>query len=72
VVLFDADPTSWRRRVGRVANRDLTRTEWSRSFPDEPYRRTIRRLPWPLDLPDNEKTQGEAFEREHPEEDETS
>ena len=68
VVLFDADPASWLRKAGQVANRNLTRDEWKRYFPDETiYRRTIRSLPWPHDLPEAERIQAEAFEKEHPE-----
>ena len=67
VVLFDADPASWRRKAGQVANRNFTRGEWKRYFPDETtYRRTIRSLPWPHDLPEAERIQAEAFEKEHP------
>jgi hypothetical protein len=68
VVLLDADPASWRRKAGRAANRNLTRIEWARYFPDTPYRRTIRSLPWPHDLPEAERKQAEALEKERPEE----
>ena len=67
VVLFDADPASWRRKAGQTANRNFTRREWTRYFPETPYRRTIRSLPWPHDLPEAERKQAEAFEKEHPE-----
>ena len=67
VVLFDADPASWRRKAGQTAGRNLTRLEWTRFFPETPYRRTIRSLPWPHDLPEAERIQAEAFEKEHPE-----
>jgi WD40 repeat protein/energy-coupling factor transporter ATP-binding protein EcfA2 len=30
VILFDLDPDSWQRTAHRIANRDLTRDEWSR------------------------------------------
>jgi hypothetical protein len=66
VVLLDADPASWRAKVGRVANRNFTREEWRRFFLDTPYRRTIRSLPWPRDLPETERKQAEAWEQEHP------
>ena len=67
VVLFDADPASWRRKAGQTANRNLTRLEWTRYFPETSYRRTIRSVPWPHDLPEAERIQAEAFEKEHPE-----
>ncbi len=67
VVLFDVDPASWLRKVGQTANRNFTRREWTRFFPKTPYRRTIRSLPWPHDLPEAERKQAEAFEKEHPE-----
>ena len=66
VVLFDADPASWRRKAGQTANRNFTRKEWSEVFPEAPYRRTIRSLPWPQDLPKAEREHAEAFEKEHP------
>ena len=67
VVLFDADPASWLRKAGQTANRNFTRLEWTRFFPETSYRRTIRSLPWPHDLPEAERKQAEAFEKEHPE-----
>jgi hypothetical protein len=67
VVLFDADPASWLRKAGQTAGRNFTRLEWTRFFPGAPYRRTIRSLPWPHDLPEAERKQAEAFEKEHPE-----
>ena len=36
-------------------------------FPETSYRRTIRSLPWPHDLPEAERKQAEAFEKEYPE-----
>ena len=35
------------RKAGQVVNRNFTREEWGQFFPDTPYRRTIRSLPWP-------------------------
>ena len=67
VMLLDVDPISWRRKAAHVANRNFTRVEWTLYFPDTPYRRTIRSLPWPRDLPEAERKQAEAFEKEHPE-----
>ena len=67
VVLFDADPASWLRKAGQTANRNFTRLEWTRYFPETSYRRTIRSLPWPYDLPEAERKQAEAWEKEHPE-----
>jgi len=66
VVFFHADPASWRRKAGKLANRDLTWDEWRTYFPETPYRRTIRALPWPHDLPEAERKAAEAWEQEHP------
>lgn len=38
VYLWDVDHESWRARARRIANRDMTREEWSRHLGDEPYR----------------------------------
>jgi hypothetical protein len=68
VVLWDVDLGSWQRLAGRIANRNFTRDEWRQYFPDEePYRRTIRSLPWPHDLSEVEREAAEAWEGEHPE-----
>ena len=67
MVLLDGDPASWRAKAGQVANRNFTREEWRQFFPDTPYRRTIRSFPWPHDLPEAERKQAEAWEKEHPE-----
>ena len=67
VMLFDTDPASWLRKAGQTANRNFTRLEWTHYFPDTSYRRTIRSLLWPDDLPEAERKQAEAFEKEHPE-----
>jgi len=67
VILFDADPASWRAKAGQIVNRNFTRKEWGQFFPDTTYRRTIRYLPWPIDLTEGERKQAEAFEKEHPE-----
>jgi hypothetical protein len=68
VVLWDTDLRTWRRIAGQIANRNFTRGEWRQFFPEEPYRRTFRSLPWPHDLPEGERAQAEAWEKEHPEE----
>jgi WD40 repeat protein len=47
VVLCDLDPESWQRRVGQIANRNLTREEWRQYLPGEPYRPTFPDLPVP-------------------------
>jgi WD40 repeat protein len=70
VALWDVDLGSWPRLAGQIANRNFTRDEWGQYFPDEPYRRTFRSLPWPADLSDGERKAAEAWEREHPEEQE--
>lgn len=66
VVVFEVDSAAWRRKAGQVANRNLTWEEWRRNFPETRYRRTIRSLPWPHDLPAAECQQAKAFEEEHP------
>ena len=66
VVVFDVDPASWRRKAGQAANRNLTWEEWRLNFPETPYHRTIRSLPWPHDLPAAERQQAKALEKEHP------
>ena len=65
IIYFDVDPASWQRKAGQIANRNFTRGEWSRYFPESLYRRTIRSLPWPHDLSEAERKKAEAFEKEH-------
>jgi WD40 repeat protein len=73
VVVFDVDPASWLRKAAHVANRNLTFDEWKRYFPGETtYRRTIRSLPWSGDIPERERIDAEAFEKEHPAENDAS
>ena len=38
--LWDGGALQWIARACRIANRPLSRDEWSRYVPDEPYRRT--------------------------------
>ena len=65
VLVFDVDPTSWRRKAGHTANRNLMWAEWRLYFPDTPYHRVIKSLPWPDDIPDGERQNAEAIEKEH-------
>jgi hypothetical protein len=65
LMILDANPASWRRKARQLANRNLTRKEWSDYFHRSPYRRTIRSCPWPEDLPRAEREQAEVFERTH-------
>jgi WD40 repeat protein len=44
VTLWDMSPDAWARRACQLAGRDLTRTEWTRYLPDQPYRRTCAGL----------------------------
>jgi len=64
VSLFDMDVGSWIEKAQHIANRNFTADEWDRHYPGEPYRRTIRSLPWPNDLPEDERKQAEALEKE--------
>src|SRR5262249_1801037 len=46
VRLWDVDPDSWAVRLCRIANRNLSRTEWQQYIGrDVPYRRTCPELP---------------------------
>jgi hypothetical protein len=67
VSLIDMDVDSWIAEARRIANRNFTADEWDRYYPDEPYHRTVRSLPWPNDLPEDERKRAEALENEHPE-----
>jgi len=61
---FDMDVGSWIEKAQRIANRNFTADEWDRYYKGEPYHRTIRSLPWPNDLPEDERKQAEALEKE--------
>ena len=39
-VTWDLTPDHWLDRACELAGRDLTRAEWARYLPDQPYRRT--------------------------------
>jgi hypothetical protein len=65
VMFIDADRRSCRAKVARIANRNFTRAEWSRFFPDQEYRRTSRTFDWPHDLSPEERARAEAWERKH-------
>jgi hypothetical protein len=49
-VLWDVDLESWQRRAGAIANRNFTRKEWRRYFPEETYRPTFANLPTPPEV----------------------
>ena len=66
VLLLDVDLCSWARLAGQIANSNFTCDEWRQYFPDEPYRRTFRELPWPSDLPQAERSQAEQEEKKLP------
>jgi len=66
VVLWDVDLCSWQNLAGRIANRNFSRDEWRQYFPDEPYHRTFRKLPWPSGMPEKERKQAEQKETELP------
>jgi WD40 repeat protein len=50
VMLWDVDLSSWQRRAGQIANRNLTRQEWREYFPEESYRATFPDLPVPPEV----------------------
>jgi len=66
VMMWDVDLESWQRIAGRIADRNFTGDEWRQYFPQEPYRRTFRELPWPSDLSEAERSQAEQKEQELP------
>jgi WD40 repeat protein/energy-coupling factor transporter ATP-binding protein EcfA2 len=43
--LWDVNLDSWMGHACRIANRNLTRAEWERYFPNEPYHKTCPNLP---------------------------
>ena len=45
VVPWDMNLESWKRKAGRIANRNFTRKEWQEYLPDQPYRKTFDWLP---------------------------
>ncbi len=47
IILWDVDFESWKNRARRIANRNLTKTEWKRYLGDAPYRPTCPDLPIP-------------------------
>jgi WD40 repeat protein len=51
VVLLDLDLEAWKRRAGRIANRNFTGEEWREYFPDPetPYHPTFPDLPAPTE-----------------------
>jgi WD40 repeat protein len=49
LLLWDVNPESWMGRACRIANRNLTRIEWERYFPNQTYHKTCADLPEPID-----------------------
>jgi hypothetical protein len=45
VLVFPPSLESWIRLAERVANRNLSRTEWKQYFPDMSYQPTFKDLP---------------------------
>jgi WD40 repeat protein len=45
VILWNLDAAFWAKRAGAVVNRNFSRGEWARFFPEVPYRRTFPQLP---------------------------
>ena len=46
-VIWRLDREYWSEQACRIANRNLTRTEWQRFFSDQPYQKTCPALPEP-------------------------
>lgn len=44
VIIWDLNPESWQEKVGKIANRNFTETEWKLYFGGEPYRKTFPEL----------------------------
>ena len=60
LLLIDGNPASWRDKLERVANRNLTWAEWRQFFPvtretKAIYRRTIQAFDLPQHLPEPER-----------------
>ncbi len=55
IVLYDVFQESWRDRVKRIANRNMTYAEWRRFLGMLPYHKTFDDLPFPSDLPEEER-----------------
>ena len=49
LLLWDVNPKSWMEEACRIANRNLTRAEWERYFPNQTYHKTCPNLPGPKD-----------------------
>ena len=49
VEFWDMNPASWRARACRIANRNLTYSEWQRLMGDVPYRATCSEVPLDVD-----------------------
>jgi WD40 domain-containing protein len=45
VILWDVDIDSWKKRACRIANRNLTRSEWVQYLGNEPYHKTCSSVP---------------------------
>jgi WD40 repeat protein len=45
VILWDVDIDSWKERACRIANRNLTRSEWTQYLGNEPYHKTCPNVP---------------------------
>ncbi|HKM54184.1 MAG TPA: TIR domain-containing protein [Isosphaeraceae bacterium] len=45
VAIWGVDPTSWVQKAARMANRNLSMSEWQEYFGDQEYRRTFSELP---------------------------
>jgi WD40 repeat protein len=45
VILWDVDIESWKERACRIANRNLTLSEWAQYLENEPYRKTCSNVP---------------------------
>ena len=65
IILWDVDPVSLIEKSCQRASRNLTRDEWQRYFPDEPYRQICEQ--WPLEPEVTAMPVGTDVFQQHPE-----
>ena len=45
IIIWDVDENSWKKRLCRIAGRNLTKTEWQKHLGDKPYKKTCSSYP---------------------------